>query len=514
MRYRCANIMTMMCLTLVLIGFACDVTTAAGAVVGEGTPESCTQEALQKAVDGGGTVTFDCGPTATISVTSPIYIGAAVTIDGGGNRITLDAGGYSRLFVVNYVWNIKVTLRGLTLVNGFSEDDGGAIKSDLAGSNHELIIENSTLAYNHAERNGGAIWAGNTTLTNSTVTENVAGVAGGAIYVRDYSLLRLNRSTISANEAGTAGGVFFEGYNGSSLIWYDSILAGNSASSYGDCYDNGFFYTPVSLYGVLGPNRCGIENGGGYGQNTGNIVDVSDPILGTLADNGGPTPTMIPLLGSPAIHNGNPDGYSWGPEDQRGYPRTFPYDIGAVETRLFLNPIGNKTVQATKLLTITVTASDPDGDILTYSASGLPTGATFDPATHTFQWQPTTKQTGSYQVTFTVTDNEEPPEIASETITITVAGPNHPPVFDPLPKYTVIVGQALQFTVRATDPDGNSIMYSSSNLPAGATQNAATGLFQWRPSTIGVYKVTFTATDNGVPAKSSSITTSINVTKK
>ena len=511
MRYRCANIMTMMCLTLVLIGFACDVTTAAGAVVGEGTPESCTQEALQKAVDGGGTVTFDCGPTATISVTSPIYIGAAVTIDGGGNRITLDAGGYSRLFVVNYVWNIKVTLRGLTLVNGFSEDDGGAIKSDLAGSNHELIIENSTLAYNHAERNGGAIWAGNTTLTNSTVTENLAGVAGGAIYVRDYSLLRLNRSTISANEAGTAGGVFFEGYNGSSLIWYDSILAGNSASSYGDCYDNGFYSTPVSLYGVLGPNRCGIENG--YGQSTGNILGV-DPLLGMLADNGGPTPTMLPLLGSPAIHNGNSQGYSWSTEDQRGYSRSFPYDIGAVETRLLLNPIGNKTVQVGNLLTITVTASAPEGDTLTYSATGLPAGATWNSATHTFQWQPTGKQTGSYQVTFTVTDNEMPPESASETITITVTGPNRPPVFDPLSKYNVIVGQILAFKVNATDPDGNSVNYSSSNLPTGATLNATTGQFQWRPSTTGVYKVTFTATDNGVPAKSSSITTSINVTKK
>jgi len=65
--------MTMMCLTLVLIGFACDVTTATGAVVGDGTSGSCTEEALQIAVNGGGTVTFNCGSTATINVTTPIY---------------------------------------------------------------------------------------------------------------------------------------------------------------------------------------------------------------------------------------------------------------------------------------------------------------------------------------------------------------------------------------------------------------------------------------------------------
>ena len=243
-----------------------------------------------------------------------------MTIDGGGNRIIIDAGGSCRLFEVNS--HGVLILKGLTLVNGYADGNGGAILNFGA----QLTIENSTLAHNYATGNGGAIWSGNTTLTNSTVTDNEAGVDGGAIWVGNYSLLRLNRSTISANAAdGRAGGVFFDGYSGSSLIWYDSILAGNSASSYDDCYDNGFYYLAVSLYSVLGPYCCGIENGGGNGQNTGNIVDVLDPILGTLSDNGGPTPTMLPLHGSPAIHNGNPSGYTWSTEDQRGYPRAFPY---------------------------------------------------------------------------------------------------------------------------------------------------------------------------------------------
>jgi hypothetical protein len=70
-----------------------------------------------------------------------------------------------------------------------------------------------------------------------------------------------------------------------------------------------------------------------------------------------------------------------------------------------LNNIGNKTVNEGKLLTFTISASDPNGDTLTYSASGLPSGATFNPATKTFTWTPSYRQAGSYTgVHFTVSD--------------------------------------------------------------------------------------------------------------
>jgi hypothetical protein len=491
-------------LALAMVGFASNITAAA--VVGSGTPESCTETALQNAVnDSGGTVTFNCGSAATINVTTPVQIYSDVTIDGGGNKIIIDGGGSSRLFEVN-TSGVPLTLRGLTLQNGYTGGNGGAIQT-FGG---QLTIENCTLANNFANGNGGALWSGHTTLTNSTLTNNTAVGNGGALWIGNYSLLRFNVSTISGNSAGGwAGGVYFDGYNGSSLIWYGSILAGNSAGSYNDCYSAGFYYTPVSEYGLLGVDRCGIAQ-----DNINNVVDITDPMLGPLADNGGPTPTRLPLTGSPAIGAGNPAGYSWAATDQRGYPRTVPYEIGAVDLSNnppVLNSIGNRIVQVSEKLVITITATDPDGDNLTYSATNLPSGASFDPTTHTFRWIP--KQTGVYQVTFTVTDNGVPQQSASETTSITVVT-NHPPVFDTLPKYTVAIGQTLQFTVHATDPDGDSITYSSNNLPAGATLNAATGAFQWTPSKSGSYKVTFTATDNGTPPKNSSITASITVSKK
>jgi hypothetical protein len=71
-----------------------------------------------------------------------------------------------------------------------------------------------------------------------------------------------------------------------------------------------------------------------------------------------------------------------------------------------LASIGNKMVNEGELLTFAVSANDPDGDSLTYSASGMPTGAAFNPATKIFTWTPSYHQAGSYSsVHFTVSDN-------------------------------------------------------------------------------------------------------------
>lgn len=83
-----------------------------------------------------------------------------------------------------------------------------------------------------------------------------------------------------------------------------------------------------------------------------------------------------------------------------------------------LNLIGDQTVNEGSLLSFTISATDPDGDTLTYSAYNLPPGATFNASTQTFSWTPTYTQAGHYpNVQFEVSDGHL---TASENITISV----------------------------------------------------------------------------------------------
>jgi hypothetical protein len=109
-----------------------------------------------------------------------------------------------------------------------------------------------------------------------------------------------------------------------------------------------------------------------------------------------------------------------------------------------LTAISNKSVGATQNLSFVISATDPDGDSLTYGATGLPTGATFDPATRTFTWTPTTDQVGTFNVVFKVRDGRG--GTASQTITITVnasASPSPTPISSPTPTATCPPGQVL-----------------------------------------------------------------------
>jgi adhesin HecA-like repeat protein len=89
-----------------------------------------------------------------------------------------------------------------------------------------------------------------------------------------------------------------------------------------------------------------------------------------------------------------------------------------IDSPPILNSIGNKTVNEGSLLSFTISATDPDGDSLTYSASNLPSGASFNASTRTFSWTPGFTQAGSYtSVHFQVSDGSL---TDSEDITFTV----------------------------------------------------------------------------------------------
>jgi hypothetical protein len=188
------------------------------AVVGDGTPESCTTEALQAAADAGGTITFACGkaPT-TITLTSTVVFKKQSVLDGGGT-VTLSGAGKVRILYLDSGYDQttpRLTVQRLSFEAGKSaaagEDTaqgGGAIYRD-GGS---LTVIDCDFHDNHAPASGqdvagGAIYAfggGETRISGSTFTNNSAS-DGGAVGSLNGDLTIIN-SIFSDNAAtGTLG---------------------------------------------------------------------------------------------------------------------------------------------------------------------------------------------------------------------------------------------------------------------------------------------------------------------
>ena len=149
-----------------------------------------------------------------------------------------------------------------------------------------------------------------------------------------------------------------------------------------------------------------------------------------------------------------------------------------------LAAIGSKTINENAVLNFTTSATDADGDSLTYSASNLPTGAVFNASTQNFSWTPTYIQSGSYpNVHFQVSDGSL---TASENITITINNVDRAPVLTVIGNKTINESTVLSFNIMASDPDGDALTYTASSLPSGAAFNPSTQLFTWTPTHIQI----------------------------
>jgi hypothetical protein len=229
------------------------------AVVGDGTPASCTAATLQAAATAGGTIVFDCGPSpVTIPIASTIVFKKETVLDGGG-RVALSGEGAARILLLDSGYDQttpRLTVQRLRLQDGrsarvASDDtasggaaiyrDGGSLTvidcvflgnhapspgQDLAGGaiyafgGGETVIVGSTFIGNSAS-NGGAVGSlnGDLTIVNSTFTDNQArgtggnpgqGGCGGALYQDgDAERTTLCGVTIRGSTAGAIGGGVF-----------------------------------------------------------------------------------------------------------------------------------------------------------------------------------------------------------------------------------------------------------------------------------------------------------------
>ena len=269
-----------------------------GGISNEGTEGNATATIFSTAVSGnsaGGVFTSGSGHGfQSLAITNS-------TVSGNSTYGGIRASGNSYLSVANS-----------TISGNSAADSGGGI---YAGG-FDASIVNSTISGNSAGTSGGAIYcqglAQDVSIVNSTISGNSAGTSGGGIY-NVSSNLQVATSTISGNSAGSGGGIYIDGPYGRIQITSTIIDAGASG-------ENIFNLGAVTSHGY----NLSSDDGGGYLNGPGDQINT-DPLLGPLEDNGGPTETHALLLGSPAIDQGNSGGVYI---DQRRFHR--PFDVPGI----------------------------------------------------------------------------------------------------------------------------------------------------------------------------------------
>lgn len=214
-----------------------------------------------------------------------------------------------------------LTINQSTLSNN-SGSMGGAIHSEKV-----MVLNNSTIANNSAVYNGGGIHnrSATATLNNSTVTGNRAGTLGGGIDTGPYyetATLHLNHSIISGNSAAQGSEINQESYAG-----LTSYIHANNYNIIGHSGNSGVFNDPLTEFNS-GSNGDLI----GPSQTFSQILEANVNDKPVLADNGGSTKTVLPIVDSPAI-NLIPTESCLFAEDQRSEhrPQGLGCDVGAVE---------------------------------------------------------------------------------------------------------------------------------------------------------------------------------------
>jgi predicted outer membrane repeat protein len=397
------------------------------------------RQALADANDGD-TINFAAWP-GTIGLTSgELLVDKAITISGpGAENLAVNGNAKNRVF---HVTGGNVTISALTITNGrafgfypnnegagvlnehatvtlnnctingnVAENDGGGVCNDGTGGAAIMSINNSTISNNSAYYGAGicndgrmkgatllqissttisnnsagydagailniADTKGTATLINCTISGNSAPEHGGGIY--NHAALTVSNTTLTANSANFGGGL----YNETAVSIGNTVL--NAGTSGANIFNNGGTVTSRGY-------NVSSDDGGGYLNGPGDQINT-DPILGPLQDNGGPTFTHALLPGSPALNAGDPNFTPPPFFDQRGSGfdrvRNGRLDVGSFEEQALLNtPTPTSTPTATPTPTATATAT------ATPTATPSPTNTPSPSATPTATPSPTARPT-------------------------------------------------------------------------------------------------------------------------
>jgi len=291
---------------------------------------------------------IDCFTSGALSITRSRIVDNVVShptslTDGAG---IASSGFQVDIRIVDSTISGNQAIGPAALVGSF----GGGI-SDTGGSIWRIersTISGNSVTVSEGTAGGAGIWEGGAatvTILNSTITDNHCTTPssdvfrfaeGGGIEADGGGIWTLNNVTISGNTVAAANGAVPRGSgigirDVASMTIRNSIVAGNGGAS--DCFT---LNTETIASGghnlVQDATNCTITAG------TADLPLGQSPLLGSLADNGGPTQTRALLVGSPALEAGDPaapgsGGSACEATDQRGLcrPGGTTCDIGAFE---------------------------------------------------------------------------------------------------------------------------------------------------------------------------------------
>lgn len=321
--------------------------------------------------DGGGGI---CNMNGTLVINGCMFNGnqwlAYVSDQGGGGAI-YNRGALSSVSST-FSDNVSDDKGGGIYSVGTLSIDGCTFNGNTSFPGHSLFFEgggaiccvgtnsivNSSFSGNSGFCGGGAIYCDGTSSVASSLFSENSSMYGGGIF--NFGALSIASSTFSGNSTGDGdgGGIFNYGYFSTSTLHIAACtFNGNLTAYWGGGICNSAYYgaakleisntildggTQTASISTNGPGctvvsagfNLSTDGGGGFLTATGDQTHT-DPKLGPLQDNGGPTWTHALLPGSPAIDAGDDALAALQPTDQRGLPRKFGahVDIGAYEAR-------------------------------------------------------------------------------------------------------------------------------------------------------------------------------------
>jgi parallel beta-helix repeat protein len=295
-----------------------------------------------------------------------------------------------------------------------------------------------------------------TTAGTHTVTFDGTAAAGtiSRSWVVIVSTAEYSTITISPSTTTVAPGESFsldvyidptQALAGSQFDLQYSQLATISTVNEGDLFTTGDLATTFQYDSI--DNAAGLLDNV-YTAIVGSGTISSPGVMATIEMVAGSSSGILDLGLSDVIlsdANSNPAGY------------TVSNATVLIDTAPQFTSVSAQTVEEKQSLSFTVTASDADGDDLSYSSTSLPSGATFNDGS--FSWTPSQGDAGSYVATFEVTDGYLTDTVS---VSITVTPLNNLPeitLFEPADGSTFEEGSIIGVNVAATDADGDSLSY-------------------------------------------------------